>query len=76
MDLKAWRESRQLSQEDLAIQLGLRSKGRISRLERKAERWPADLAIAADRLTQGAVSVAELRPDLHDVRVIQPEARL
>ncbi|WP_427792227.1 hypothetical protein [Brevundimonas diminuta] len=75
MDLKAWRESKRLSQEDLAIQLGLRSKGRISRLESRADRWPTDLAIAVDRLSRGAVPVAELRPDLHDVRVIQPEAR-
>ena len=73
MNPRAWRESKGLSQEDLAIQLGLRSKGRISRLERRAERWPTDLAIAVDRLSGGVVTVAELRPDLHDVHVIHPK---
>ena len=45
----------------------------ISTLESGADRWPTDLAIAVDRLSHGAVPVAELRPDLHDVRVIHPE---
>ena len=27
-----------------------------------------------DRLTRGVVQVADLRPDLHDVRVVPPEA--
>ncbi len=74
MRLAQWRKSQGLSQERLAIQLGLRSKGRVSRLERGADPWPIDLAIAMDRISGGAVTVAELRPDLHDVRVIQPEA--
>jgi len=44
-------------------------------MESRAERVSAEQAIAVDRLSGGAVPVAELRPDLHDVRVIQPEAR-
>jgi len=43
-------------------------------MESRAERVSAEQAIAVDRLSGGAVPVAELRPDLHDVRVIQPEA--
>ncbi|MGW8705433.1 helix-turn-helix domain-containing protein [Brevundimonas sp. NPDC055814] len=75
MSLATWRKSRGLTLEQTAAQAGIQSKGRMSRIERGIERCPTDLAIAIDRLTQGAVSVAELRPDLHDVRVIQPEAR-
>lgn len=75
MSLATWRKSNGLTLEQTAAQAGIQSKGRMSRIERGIERCPTDLAIAIDRLTQGAVSVAELRPDLHDVRVIQPEAR-
>lgn len=62
------------SLNDLSIQLGLQSKGRVSLLERGVERWPTDLAIAMDRLSRGSVPIAELRPDLHDVRVVVTEA--
>ncbi|WP_286950547.1 MULTISPECIES: helix-turn-helix domain-containing protein [Brevundimonas] len=75
MSLATWRKSKGLTLEQTAARAGIQSKGRMSRIERGIERCPTDLAIAIDRLTQGAVSVAELRPDLHDVRVIQPEAR-
>lgn len=61
------------SLNDLSIQLGLQSKGRVSLLERGVERWPTDLAIAMDRLSRGRVPIAELRPDLHDVRVVVAE---
>ena len=74
MSLATWRKSKGLTLEQTAARAGIQSKGRMSRIERGIERCPTDLAIAIDRLTQGAVSVAELRPDLHDVRVIQPEA--
>lgn len=70
MDVAEFRKSEGLSQEDLAIQLGLQSKGRISTLETGAATWPTDLAIQMDRLSKGKVPVAQLRPDLHDVRVI------
>ena len=69
-----WRKSKGMSQADLAVRLGIASRGRISTLESGADQWPTDLAIAMDRLSQGEVPVAELRPDLHDVRVIHGEA--
>lgn len=72
MDIVAWRKSKGWSQSDLARRLGLRSKGQVSDIERGAERPSTDLAIELDRLSMGACSVRELRPDLHDVRVIQP----
>lgn len=75
MELSAWRKSMGWTQADLARKLGLRSKAHVSRMESRAERVSAEQAIAVDRLSGGAVPVAELRPDLHDVRVIQPEAR-
>lgn len=57
----------------MAFALRLKSKSHISRLEAGVG-VTTDLAIAIDRLSQGKVTVAGLRPDLHDVRVIQPEA--
>jgi transcriptional regulator with XRE-family HTH domain len=71
-----WRKSNGLSQGDLAHRLGIASKGRVSNLERGIERWPTDLAIAMDRISQGAVPVSELRDDLHDVRVIRTVAEV
>lgn len=70
MDLQHWRKSKGITLEALASGAGIRSKGRMSRIERGKERCPTDLAIAIDRLTAGEVTVAALRPDLHDVRVI------
>lgn len=74
MDLPSWRKSKGWTQSVLADRLGLRSKAHVSRLETKRDRVSAELAIAIDRLTRGEVSVSALRPDLHDVRVIRPEA--
>lgn len=71
MKLAAWRKSVRMSQADLAKRLGLKSRGHISSLENGAERVSADIAISIDRLSDGAVPVAALRPDLHDVRVIR-----
>lgn len=71
MEPAKWRKQFGLSQGQLAHRLGLKSRGRISSLESGAEPWPTDLAIAMDRLTRGVVQVADLRPDLHDVRVIR-----
>ncbi|MNY37254.1 hypothetical protein D3C86_1718050 [compost metagenome] len=75
MSLATWRKSKGLTLEQTAARAGIRSKGRMSRIERGIEHCPTDLAIAIDRFTDGAVTVAEMRPDLHDVRVTQPEAR-
>ncbi len=71
--LRAWRLSRGWSQGDLGSRLGIRSKGQVSRLE-KGVGVTTDLAIAIDRLTAGEVTVAALRPDLHDVRVLTTQA--
>lgn len=67
--LRSWRISKGWSQGDLGSQLGIRSKGQVSRLENGVG-VTTDIAIAIDRLTSGEVPVAVLRPDLHDVRVI------
>lgn len=69
-----WRKSKGMSQTKLAERLGLASRGRVSDLENETVTWPTDLAIAMDRLSEGQVTVADLRPDLSDVRVIQPES--
>lgn len=60
-----------MSQAELALALGLKSRAHVSTLENRRERVSADQAIAIDRLTAGQVTVADLRPDLHDVRVIR-----
>lgn len=70
--LRTWRLSKGWSQGDLGLRLGIRSKGQVSRLERGVG-VTTDLAIAIDRLTSGEVPVAALRPDLHDVCVLQME---
>lgn len=74
MRLKSFRIARNWSQLDLAGQLGLKSRGQIADIENGKERPSADIAIKIDRLSAGVVSVRELRPDLHDVRVLQPES--
>ena len=71
MDPRKWRKSKGLSQVALAERLGLESRGRMSDLENGVVRWPTDLAIAMDRVSDGEVPVAELRADLHDVRVVR-----
>lgn len=68
-----WRRKSGLTQADLAIRLGFKSRAHVSALESGAERVSAEMAIAIDRLTSGEVTVATLRPDLSDVHVIQPE---
>lgn len=74
-----WRKRARLSQQQLADKVGLKSRGQIADIERGRQRISTDLAIALDRLSDGALPVASLRPDLHDVRVVRtaaaPEAR-
>jgi transcriptional regulator with XRE-family HTH domain len=74
MNLKSWRKSKGWSQAELGSRLGLESKGHVSRLE-SGVGVTTDIAIAMDRLSEGQVTVADLRPDLSDVCVIQKEAR-
>lgn len=73
MALVNWRKSRGWTQADLARELGLSSKGQISGFETGALAPATDVAIAIDRLSAGEVPVRELRPDLHDVRVLHPD---
>jgi DNA-binding XRE family transcriptional regulator len=58
---------------DLASKVGLKSRGQIADIERGRETPSAEIAIKIDRLSGGLVPVHELRPDLHDVRVVRPE---
>ena len=74
MRLVDWRKSVGWPQERLAGCLGLKSKAQISGFETGTIEPTAELAIAIDRLTKGAVRVADLRPDLKDVRVVRPES--
>lgn len=74
--LKHWRQREHISQKALAERVGLRSRGQIADLERGRQPASAELAIAIDRLTAGEVTVADLRPDLADVRVLRPGQRV
>lgn len=56
----------------MASALRLKAKSHVSRLE-AGQGVTTDLAIAIDRLSRGQVTVADLRPDLQDVRVVQSE---
>lgn len=73
MKLSDWRKQNCYTLQALAVIVGLSSKGRMSRIERGQERCPTDLAIVIDRTTNGAVTVADLRPDLADVRVVRQD---
>ena len=73
MKLVRLRKTRNWSQDDLARLLGLSSRGHISDWENGRERVPAEHAIAIDRISGGECTVADLRSDLHDVRVIHAE---
>ncbi len=73
MKLGTWRRNQKITLQTMAGRVGLSSKGRMSRIERGQERCPTDLAIAIDRTTNGAVTVADLRPDLADVRVLRQD---
>ena len=71
--LRTWRVNRGWTQEDLGKSLGLSSKGQVSQIE-SGNGVTIDIAIRIDRLTKGAVTVADLRPDLNDVRVLTGQA--
>lgn len=71
--LRAWRLSQQITLDESARRFGLASKGRMSRIERGCERCPTDLAIAIDRATNGAVTIADVRPDLRDVHIMREQ---
>jgi len=73
MRLREWRQSKHLTLQALASRVGLASKGRMSRIERGRERCPTDLAIAIDRATNGAVTIADVRPDLRDVHITREQ---
>lgn len=62
-----------MTQEDLGRQLGLRSKGQISRLE-SGVGITTDIALNIERLTLGEIKASDLRPDLADVRIEQRPA--
>jgi DNA-binding XRE family transcriptional regulator len=48
-----------LSQQEFALKLGLNSKSHISEIERKNQCKPA-LALEIERLSEGAISAAEI----------------
>ena len=72
MDAATFRKSQGWTLNQLAARLGIQSRGRASELERGVIEWPTDLAIKMARLSNGALPVSTLRPDLHDVRVLLP----
>lgn len=60
MDLESFRKSRGLTQEQLASELGLVSKGYVSRIETGDVRAPIKLALQIERWSGGEVRAVEL----------------
>lgn len=60
MDLESFRRRRGLSQTQLAQELGLRSKGYISRIENRTQACPLRLALKIERFTEGQVTARSL----------------
>ena len=60
MDLKAFRESLGLSQDDLAGELGLAGKGRVSQIETGAVPATIKLALKIEAWSGGVVRATEL----------------
>jgi transcriptional regulator with XRE-family HTH domain len=65
MDLESFRKSRGLSQAQLAIELGLVSKGYVSRLERGVTPYPVTLALRIEAWSGGAIRAFELIDEEH-----------
>lgn len=51
----------------LAAKIGV-SKGRMSQLGKPDATWPPELALAAERATQGALDAAKLSPVIAEAR--------
>ena len=62
MDLATLRRSRDLSQEECARQLGLKSKGYLSSLENGQERVPLWLALRLQVWSENRLLAADMRP--------------
>jgi transcriptional regulator with XRE-family HTH domain len=60
MDLSAYRKLRGLSLEQVALELGLRSKGYFSRIESGAISTPLRLALQIEEWSNGQVPAAGL----------------
>jgi transcriptional regulator with XRE-family HTH domain len=63
MDLRAFRESRGLSQQDVADAIGLASKGHISTLETGASRVGLRTALRIETWSGGEVRAIDLLAD-------------
>lgn len=60
MDLRAFRELRGLSLQQVCDSIGLASKGHLSDLETGATPWPIKLALEVEVWSRGAVAAVEL----------------
>lgn len=63
MDLESFRKLQGLSQEQAAAELGLRSKGYISRIESRATPCPLRLALQIEEWSGGKVPAETLLDD-------------
>lgn len=69
MDVDSFRKSRGLSQTKFGCALGLgpKSKGYVSRLEKRKQPWPLELALKAERFSHGVLKAADLCPEAADL---------
>lgn len=56
-----------LSLTKLAAEIGI-SKGRLSQLNKPGAEWPPELALRAEKATQGALSASALSPVIAQAR--------
>ena len=74
-DLATFRKSRDLSQEEVARQLGLKSKGYLSSLENGQERMPLRLALQIEAWSAGEVPAESLLTE-EDAALLATHRRL
>jgi transcriptional regulator with XRE-family HTH domain len=72
MSLESVRKARGLSQEQLARELGLRSKGYISDIESGRQRASLKLALKIEKWSDGQVKAADLCPADADLLTTVP----
>lgn len=63
MELAAYRKNAGLSQEELAREIGLKSKSYISEIEGRTRVPSLRVALKIEKWSRGAVSAADLNPE-------------
>lgn len=68
MNLFTYLEQENITQSQLASLLGV-SQGAVGQWKMDGRRIPADKCVAIERLSKGAVTCEEMRPDIYSSRL-------